>query len=633
MSTGIFGIGIGGLAAAQAGLVTTGHNITNANTPGFHRQAIVQSPAIPIFTGAGFFGQGVQVDTVMRVYNQYLDSQVASAQAQSSFLSTYHTQLAQIDNVIADSSAGLSPALQDFFQSVQAVAANPSDVPSRQSMLSAGSALTARFNTLAGRFDELRNGVDAQLTSAVGSINSYAQQIAALNGKIQSVQVNANQPPNDLLDQRDALIGELNKLVGTSVVKQSDGTLNVFIGNGQNLVVGTQILTLTTAPAVDDPQRLDIAYNVGGSTTLLSPSTLQGGELGGLLAFRDNDLVAAQNAVGRVALGVAMTMNDQQRLGQDLNGALGTNLFIAPVPGVISKSSNTGTAVLGASITNISALTASDYRVTYTGANYTVTRLADNTTTSYATLPQTVDGIAISIASGAAAAGDSYLIQPTRNAARDIAMNLSDPALIAAAAPIRTAAASTNTGSGVINAGTVNAPPPPNANLQQTVTIAFTGANTFSVSGTGTGNPVGVAYTPGANITYNGWTIQIAGAPAAGDVFTIARNSGGVADGRNALLMAGLQTQNTLAGATTTFQGAYSQMVSQVGNKTQQIDITSQAQAKLVDQATQAQQALSGVNLDEEAANLLRYQQAYQAAGKMMQIASTLFQSLLDIGK
>ena len=239
----------------------------------------------------------------------------------------------------------------------------------------------------------------------------------------------------------------------------------------------------------------------------------------------------------------------------------------------------------------------------------------------------------ISITSGALASGDSFLIEPTRNAAANLAMSISDPAKIAAAAPIRTAAANANTGTGRISAGTVDTPPPPNANLQNAVTITFTGAGTFNVTGAGTGNPVGVAYTNGGNISYNGWTVKITGSPTAGDVFTLGSNSGGVADGRNALLLAGLQTQNTLAGGNTTYQGAYSQMVSQVGNRTQQMDVAAKAQSTLVDQVTTQQQSLSGVNLDEEAANLLRYQQAYQASGKVIQIASTLFQTILDLGK
>ena len=314
-----------------------------------------------------------------------------------------------------------------------------------------------------------------------------------------------------------------------------------------------------------------------------------------------------------------------------MNGAAGVNFFKPLTPDVIARSTNSGSAVVSASVSDATALTASDYRLSYTGTGYTVTRLADNTVTAYASLPQTIDGLSISLASGAAASGDSFLIEPTRSAARNMAMNITNGAQIAAAAPMRAAAANANTGSGTISAGTVDAPPPQNANIRQPVTLTFTAAGTFSVSGTGTGNPVGVAYTAGSDISYNGWTVQIAGTPAVGDVFTIGPTSGGVADGRNALRLGGLQTQNMLSSGTASYQGVYSQMVSQVGSKTQQVNVMVETQNTLAQQATVAQQSVSGVNLDEEAANLLRYQQAYQAAGKMIQIAQSLFQSILQI--
>jgi flagellar hook-associated protein 1 FlgK len=230
------------------------------------------------------------------------------------------------------------------------------------------------------------------------------------------------------------------------------------------------------------------------------------------------------------------------------------------------------------------------------------------------------------------AAGDSFLIRPTVDGAKAFGVAISDTSLIAAAAPIRTAAISANSGTGSITAGSVNAPPPPNANLQQPVTITFTSATTFDVSGTGTGNPTGLTYTPGATIGYNGWSAQIAGAPASGDSFTVAPNTGGVGDNRNALLLGALQTSNTLAGGTTTYQGGYSQLVSSVGNKTNELNVSSTASGNLLTSMVQAQQSISGVNLDEEATNLLRYQQAYQAAGKVMQIASQLFNTLLTLG-
>ena len=631
MNTGIYNLGVGALAAAQAGLVATGHNIANASTAGYRRQSIEQAALPALVTGSGFMGQGVQVTSVVRAYSQSLETQLSQAQSQASYFSTYQAQMAQIDNVVADATAGLSPALQAFFASTQTVASNPADVASRQSLLSAGSTLTARFNALASRFDELQSGVNTQISATVKNVNTLAQQVATLNDRILAQQQNPQQQPNDLLDQRDALISQLNKLTGATSVQQSDGSINVVVGTGQSLVVGHQAMTLGALQSQEDPRQTVVGYSISGNSVPLGDNAFQGGSLGALLAFRTNDLNTAQNALGQVAVGLTQTFNDQHQLGQDLNGAAGVNFFKPLTPDVIARSTNGGSAVVSASVGDATALTASDYRLSYTGTGYTVTRLADNTVTAYASLPQTIDGLSISLASGAAASGDSFLIEPTRSAARNMAMNITNGAQIAAAAPMRAAAANANTGSGTISAGTVDAPPPQNANIRQPVTLTFTAAGTFSVSGTGTGNPVGVAYTAGSDISYNGWTVQIAGTPAVGDVFTIGPNSGGVADGRNALRLGGLQTQNMLSSGTASYQGVYSQMVSQVGSKTQQVNVMVETQNTLAQQATVAQQSVSGVNLDEEAANLLRYQQAYQAAGKMIQIAQSLFQSILQI--
>jgi flagellar hook-associated protein 1 FlgK len=644
MGNGIFGISVTGLSAAQAGLVTTQHNIANANTAGFHRQQIVQSANIPSATGSGFLGQGVQVDTVKRIYSEFLDSQVTSAQTLASQWDSYQAQISQIDNMLADVNSGLSPALQDFFNGVQDVAANPASAPSRQAMLSSGQSLAARFQALNQRFEEIRSGVNSQISSSVGVINSYARQIADLNQKIGlAAGASGGQlPPNDLLDQRDQLIGEMNKVIKVSTVKQDDGSINIFIGNGQTLVLGAQSFTMAPSASREDPERVDVGVSYGGSTVLLPKGALQGGTLGGLLAFRDETLDPAQNALGRAAIGLAQTFNDQHRLGQDLNGALGGDFFSVASAKVIPNTGNPAGASVAATISNVGALTTDDYRLNYNGSTWSLTNVMTNQAVAMAGAgtagsPFVVDGLSIvvtppTVATNAA----SFLIKPTINGARDIAVALTDTSKVAAAAPIRTSAALANTGSGAISAGTVNPPAPPNASLENNVTIAFIDATHFSVTDT-TAPAVlaaSVVYDPtaGGTISYNGWTAQLSGSPLTGDTFTVGPNTGGVSDNRNALLLQGLQTQNILAGGTTTYQGAYSQLVSLVGNKTREVQVAAQAQNNLVAQTTQAAEALSGVNLDEEAANLIRYQQAYQAAGKALQIATTLFDTILAIG-
>jgi len=133
-------------------------------------------------------------------------------------------------------------------------------------------------------------------------------------------------------------------------------------------------------------------------------------------------------------------------------------------------------------------------------------------------------------------------------------------------------------------------------------------------------------------VSYNGWTVELGGVPAAGDEFKIGPNTDGVGDNRNAVLLGALQTANTIGNGTTSYSGAYTQLVSLVGNKTRELEVISAAEGRYLEQAQAAHQAESGVNLDEEAANLLQYQQAYQAAAKIMQTASQLFEILLTLG-
>lgn len=640
----LLGIGVSAISTAQLNMLTTEHNISNVNTRGFHRQEAVQASNVPMSSGAGFVGSGAHVQTVRRMYGQFLDDQVSSASAQAQFYDTYHAEIKQIDDLLADPNTGLSPAVQSFFTSVNAVANSPTSVAARQSMLSGGETLAARFQSLYTRFDEIRNGINTQLDAQVTGINSYAAQVADLNQKIIDAQSINNQPPNDLLDQRDQIIGKLNEMVKTTVVKQSDGTYNLFIGSGQSLVTGTTAFSLALQNDPNDPTQKNVAYAIGGAYIPIPSASLQnGGALGGLLAFRNNSLNSAQNALGRVALGLAQTVNNQNRLGQDLNGVLGGNFFsiASTSPTIFNNSNNTGSASLTSTLSgNAGALTTSNYQVAYNGTNYSITDSATNTTASGLTSAQLITqlgnaGVTLAIA-GTPNAGDQWLILPTRYGARDISVGITDPNKIAAAAPIRAAATTTNTGAASIDLGSVN--PPLNANVQNQVRITFTGATTFNVSDVTLGSTLatGVSYTSGSAISYNGWTVHISGTPASGDTFSVAANTGGIGDNRNAVALAALQTNNSLAnntaGApTTTYQGAYAQLVSSVGNTTQQMQVNSTAQQTLLDNATQTQQQLSGVNLDEEAANLLRFQQAYQAAAKMIQIGSTLFDTILAI--
>ncbi len=669
MGNSLFSIGISGMQAAQLGMLTTEHNISNANTPGFHQQQIVQATATAQYSGAGFIGQGAQVENITRSYNEFLDHQVLQADTQNSYLQTYSAQIGQINNMLADPTAGVSSALQDFFTAVNGVATAPTSVPARQAMISSGQSLVSRFHLMDQQLGDIRNGVNSQITSTVGLINSYSQQLAQLNQKIADASAGSNgqRLPNDLLDQRDNLIAQLNQQVNVTVLKQDNGVENIFIGKGQPLVLGNQAYTLQATPSSADPSTLEVAYSSGNGSMLISPGSLQGGSLGGLLAFRTEALDPTQNALGRVAVGIAATFNAQQKLGMDLNNQFGTDFFSGvnsqTTPTTIPNTLNTGTATTAATIADVSKLTASDYTLTYSGGSWNLTNNTTSQTVAMtgagtAANPFVADGLSIVIGGGAPASGDSFLIEPTRDASADIGVVLSDTAKIAAASPISTGTGTANTGSGQIDAGVVldttsagsgaaAFAQPSGGALTPPLLIRFTSPTTYDIlDNTNPAAPVplvpaaiGQSYNPatGTVVSYPvgaanpAYQVTITGQPQANDTFTVDYNTTGVSDNRNALALAGMQSKLTLVNGTASYEGAYSTLVSQIGNQTRGIQVNAQAQAVVLQQSQTAQQSVSGVNLDEEASNLIRYQQAYQAAGKMIQVASTLFDTLLNI--
>jgi len=655
MAGNLLNIGKTGLFAAQAALATTGHNIANASVAGYSRQQVVQASLLGQNSGSGFIGNGTTVADIKRYSDSFLNGQVTSAQTSKSSLDTYYTQIGQIDNLLADTTSGLSPALQDFFSSVQNLSGTTGSDAARQAMLSSASTLATRFQAIDGRLEELQAGVNSQVTTNVNEINTYASQIAHLNEQISAYSASSGRQPNDLLDARDQLIMDLNTKIQTTVSKGENNSLTVTIGSGQPLVVGKQAFQLAATVSDTDQTRVEVGVVTNGKITTLAESSLKGGSLGGLMAFRLETLDKTQNAIGRVAISLAATFNDQQKLGQDATGAMGKDFFAQPeayVGGSI-KNNITSTTSVKAVVADVGALTQSDYKLEFDGTSFNVTRLSDNVKTRIDPYPQAnaqrIDGIDFTV-TGAAAAGDNFSIKPTVNGAANLALKLTDVSQIAMATPITTSVPLTNTGSGKISSGTVDAAylTPGNA-ITTPVKLTFDKASgtlsgfpadkpvtVTNMAGAKTVYPAGatnIPFTAGASYNVSGMNVTLSGVPGDKDTFTISKNTDASGDTRNAALLAGLQTKNILNGGTATYQSAYAQLVSFVGNKTREVKVNADAGATLLAQVTASQQDVSGVNLDEEAANLLKYQQAYQAAGKVMQIASTMFDTLLSLGR
>ena len=642
MASGIFGTATSGLLAFQRALSTTGHNIANANTPGFSRQRVELQTQTPQATGAGFIGTGVLTNSVTRYYDQFLVDRVRTNTSSSSNVDTYYQYASRIANVLGDANAGLNGALESFFNAAQTLANDPTSIPARQLMMSEGESLVTRFQYLDDQLSKTRSEVNGQLGNMVKDVNTLSQSIADMNRQIVVATGRAGgQPPNDLLDRRDELIGQLSSLVSVTTLPQDDGAVNVFIGNGQSLVTGYTAATLGLSGSAYDATEKDITYTVGGVSSVITDN-ISGGQIGGLLNFRDEILDTAQNSLGRIAVVLGSALNDQQALGMDLDGNLGAALFSLGTPQTSASSNNIGTGTVSTSYdaTNINALTTKDYIISYDGAAWNLSDVDGNTVTMTGAgtvgSPFIAEGLRI-VVGGAAAAGDRFQIRPTRDAAEDIGLALSGPRGLAAAAPVRITEATnanglpTNSGAGKFTYSGVNTG---YTTLAANVTFTFnSGTNQldYTDGGAVTGS---LAYNPatdsGNNFTVAGVNFKVTGTPANGDAFVLGNNTSGTGDNGNALQIAGLQTALTVENGTTNFQGAYGQLISDVGARTRQAEISSSAQKALLSQAQQDRDALSGVNLDEEAANLVRFQQAYQAMAQVVNVADTMFQTLLN---
>ncbi len=611
--------GISGLLAAQVGMGTVSHNVANVNTDGYSRQLVTYGARAPEWQGGFYIGTGVDTVAVQRAYSQFLNNSLwsaASGQGRADAMASLTTQI----NSQVSGSSNLQTALDAFYGAVQDLANAPADAASRQAVLARAGALASTFTSLSGQFNQLGAQVKQQLGETVDAINTDASAIAQLNGQIRTAAGNNGVPPADLLDQRDALVKKLAGEVGISVVPQTDNTVNIYVGNGQALVTNAEAHALATAPNQYDATRLDI---VGAGGSVIS-GRIGGGTLGALLDFRGNVLDPAQTQLGRAAQAMAATFNAQQAQGADLQGAIGGPMFSVAGPEVQAAANNAGSGTLEASITDLGTLTGKDYVLRYDGSTWSLqdTSGASVAMTGAGTLADPFQAAGFSlVVGGAAAAGDSFRVQPSRNAASSFAVVMSDPNKIAAAAPLTVSAAGTNTGSAIPGFGLADTSNPAFFNASS---VVFSSPTSYSIDG----GPAQV-YTPGTPITHDGWSLKLDGAPAAGDTFNVAANINARGDNTNALALGKVANQGVLDGGVTSIGRAYSQMVTQIGSAGAVASADQVTQKAVFNQAMTTQQSVSGVNLDEEAANLVRYQQAYQASAQVISTASTLFQSLL----
>ena len=636
--SGIISIGVSALTTNQNALQTISNNIANVNTPGYSRQAVVQTNIPGQFTGSGYYGKGVEVVTVKRIYSEFLTRQAATSQSVAAADATRYAYMQQLEGLFPGGENGLGAAVSDLFNAFSDITNAPTDLTARSVVLARADEMAHRFRATAAALNELKLGTTAQLKTSASAINSLAAQIAKTNEQI-AVAVGSGHTPNDLLDQRDQLIRELNQFVQTTNIPADDGSLNIFLAGSQPLVLGKSVSEVSIIEdEFGDPAKVKLGILIGNTPPprVIEESMMGGGEVAGLLRFQNTDLVNATNLLGRMALAIGTKLNEQQALGLDLNGNPGNPLFnIAALPAVRASALNTGTATLNVGIqanpSGTTSFLASNYEFAFSSATTgVITRLSDGVQQAFdfgATNPVLIDGLEIQGAALAANAGDRFLLTPFGDAASTITTAFSSPKELAMASPIVASAGANNAGALTLQGLSVRTVPVPPA-----VTLTFTGPGTYTRSDTGA---TVYTYVPGQPIEYTvppatpqtGWSLTLKGVPQPGDTYTVDANPYPTLDAGNAQAMLNLRDLAMFDGGPLT--DGYASLIAEIGTKVQGAEQSSIVSGDIATNLERDRTAVAGVNLDEEAARLIQYQQAYQAAGKMMQIAQNIFDTLM----
>lgn len=617
---------ISGLLTAQRGMDTTSHNIANVNTDGYSRQRVDQAARIPQYLGGSFVGTGVEVTDVRRIYDQFLTDQLRGATAAQEELTVFRDLTRRVDSILSDEAAGLSQGMTEFFETVESLTADPASLPIRHAVLGQGQALADRFGVLDAQLGGLENDVNLRIQGSVSEINGLAAAIASVNDQIGR---SPGQPPSDLLDQRDALLSQLAGQIDVSVIAQPDGALNVFVGSGQTLVAANRSFDLTVVRDEFDPTRLQVAQSDGGFAI---SRTLSGGALGGALEFRRAVLDPARQELGRIATGLAESFNAVHRGGMDLGASPGGDFFKVPAVEVLPSGRNLGVGSVVLGIADATALAPETYELALAGGSWQLTSQSGAAVpmsgSGTALDPFLADGLSIQVPAGAVD-GDRFQLRPVARAAGSLGIAVGGPERIAAASPLGSTGELANRGNGAISTPAVTDPTDPA--LSDPVSIVFDDPATFRIldaGGTDLSGPL--AYSDGGDIDFNGWRVRISGQPEAGDRFGIAPNPGGIGDNTVAQRLAGLVSEDLFEGGLASLRDLEAGLLSQVGVTARQAGLSLDAQTALREQTELDVQSVSGVNLDEEAINLMRYQEAYMAAAKAISVADSLFQSILD---
>ena len=650
----LLNVGARALLANQVALQTAGHNIANVSTAGYSRQSVVLQTVQGQFTGGGYIGKGVDVQTILRNHSELLTRQSTAAASVDAGDTVRIARLRQLQEVFSGGPSGIGASINDMMNALSDVVSSPMDLTARSVALTRMDETAARMRDASQRLDEIGYTVAEQLKGSMVAVNSLARNIAAVNEQIARAKGNG-QPANDLLDQRDQLIRELNQHIQTSQVAADDGSVSVFVAGSQPLVLGNKAALLS----IEDPAdfvagsgKKVLTFQQPGSATKveLNESMLGGGQVAGLLRFQNNDLAEGRSLLGRMAIAISESMNTQNRLGLTLDGTPGENLF-APISlaNAVTGSANISGATMGLQVADPTKLQASSFEIAFTGAAAgSVTRHSDNKVFVFANVGELTtimanNGLAINDggappgAFAGAAAGDRFLANPMAGAAAEFKTLQYSPVDLAAANQVNAAMDAAN--GGTLQLASLKATGPiTQPATGSPVTIAFTAGSPATYSATVPGPPIATIatgnYVSGETIAINGWEITLQGAPKSGDTVTVGNATDAQygdwykRDAGNARALMDLRDVQMFDGAT--LSDGFASAMAQVGTRTQSAQYAAELSSAIAANLERDRTAVSGVNLDEEAARLIQFQQAYQASAKMLQIAQNIFDTLIQ---
>lgn len=666
MSINLYQTGVSGLLSAQQQLATTGHNIANVNTEGYTRQRTEQGAAVGNYNGGNFVGSGTYVQDITRLYDQFSYKEQLLNKSNLGNADSIRLDLNQLNDIMSFSSEAIDGSIQRLYQAVNGIADNPSDIGLRNIALSEADVLAQNFNSLSNNLDQLEKSTNSEIEQMASKISQISLDLAKINEQIlQNKDISQTGQPNDLLDKRDQLVNELGEYTSVSTIEDSHGVMTVMIGNGATLVAGITPLTVSVEAGISDPLQTRLQLNSRNGKVALDASKL-GGAIAAKIEYRDEHIAQARSELNRLAMAVSQTLNQSQAQGLDLNEKQGLDIFtdinstLLQTSRVLASSKNSGSVEAGIKITDVSLVPTNEFTVKYDGSDYIMTNTRDGSTT---TLVETTSGVyptefgfEFTVNSGTPNTDDSFTLRPTENSAALMKVTLNDPKGIAASSAIEVQADDNNVSNGAVNIVNVTDPEVArsftdtiNADLTVDVYESAPGVFDYRVFNAATPPPAATiasgSFAAGSTAVIDmppspataAFQIEIAGLPVgqgalAREKFTIS-DAFGSGNASNATLMAATQEEQILGGGKQTFSQALATATAQVGSSASSAELVADTAQALFTQAYNRNQSNSGVNLDEEAANLLKYQQAYQASSQIISVANTIFDTLLAVSR